>query len=193
MNLLYIYPKISSKAAAALEGCIAKADLSTTMRQAFFFAQTAHESAVFTVMEENLNYSATGLLKVFPKYFNSSNVYSFERDPQAIANRVYANRMGNGDENSGDGWRYRGRGYIQLTGKNNYMAFAKSVNKSMEDILEYAGTVDGAAASAAWFWNQNKLNRFADASDFTGLTKAINGGLNGLDHRKSELKKWIGG
>ena len=192
MNLQSIYPKLNKRTVAALESCIAKADLSTTMRQAFFFAQTAHESAVFTVMEENLNYSATGLLKVFPKYFNSSNVHSFARDPQAIANRVYANRMGNGTEEVGDGWRYRGRGFIQLTGKTNYQAFAKSINRSNEDAIAYAGTVEGAAASAAWFWNTNRLNRFADVGDFVGLTRAINGGLNGLEHRQSELKKWEG-
>lgn len=192
MNLKSIYPKLSTKTLTALEGCIAKADLSTTMRQAFFFAQTAHESLIFTVLEENLNYSASGLLKVFPKYFNSKNVNSFARDPQSIANRVYANRMGNGTEESGDGWRYRGRGFIQLTGKANYQAFAKSANKSMEDILEYAGTVEGAAASASWFWNQNKLNRFADKNDYVGLTRVINGGLTGQEHRLQELKKWEG-
>ena len=190
MTLQSIYPKISTKTLTALESCITKADLSTTMRQAYFFSQLAHESAVFTVMEENLNYSSTGLLKVFPKYFNASNVHTFAREPQAIANRVYANRMGNGTEESGDGWRYRGRGYIQLTGKSNYSAFARSVNMSLEDVIAYAGTVEGAAASAAWFWNQNKLNRFADAGDYVGLTRAINGGLNGLEHRKSELTKW---
>ena len=191
-HLLSIYPKLNKRTLNALEKCVTTAQLNTTLRQAYFFSQLAHESSVFTVMEENLNYSATGLLKVFPKYFNSSNVHTFAREPQAIATRVYANRLGNGDENSGDGWRYRGRGYIQLTGKTNYSAFAKSVNMSLEDVIAYAGTVEGAAASAAWFWNQNKLNRFADAGDYVGLTKAINGGLNGLDHRKSELNKWTG-
>ena len=192
MSIQSIYPKLNKRTVAALEQCVTTAQLNTTLRQAYFFSQLAHESAVFTVMEENLNYSATGLLKVFPKYFNSSNVQSFARDPQAIANRVYANRMGNGTEESCDGWRYRGRGFIQLTGKSNYQAFARSVNMSMEDVIAYAGTIEGAAASAAWFWNQNKLNRFADAGDYTGLTRAINGGLNGLEHRKSELFKWTG-
>ena len=192
MNLQSIYPKLNKRTAAALEQCIITADLSTPLRKAYFFSQLAHESAVFTVMEENLNYSASGLLKVFPKYFNSSNVHSFARDPQAIANRVYANRLGNGTEESGDGWRYRGRGYIQLTGKSNYMAFAKSVGKSLEDVIAYAGTVEGAASSACWFWNVNRLNRFADAGDYVGLTKAINGGLNGQEHRLQELKKWEG-
>ena len=191
MNLLTIYPKLAPRTLAALEKCVLAADLRTPTRRAYFFSQLAHESAVFTVLEENLFYSAQALQRVFPKYFpNSTIANTFARQPEMIANRVYANRMGNGTEESGDGWRYRGRGFIQLTGRNNYVAFARTVGKSVEDVLQWAGTPGGAAASAVWFWTTNRLNRFADAGDFTGLTRAINGGLHGMDHRLSELKKW---
>ncbi len=135
-------------------------------------------------LTENLNYSAQGLLKVFPKYFQTdSQAKAYAKQPDKIANYVYANRMGNGDEASGDGFRYCGRGLIQLTGKSNYQNFADSLEMRVEDVPAYLATFEGAAQSACWFWETNKLNRFADAGDIKGLTKAINGGFIGLEDR----------
>jgi putative chitinase len=121
---------------------------------------------------------------VFSKYFQTPTIAAqYARQQQKIANRVYANRMGNGDEASGDGWRYRGRGAIQLTGKNNYIGFAHDMGMSLEDAIAYLETPEGAIMSAGWFWNNNKLNAIADKNDVTAMTKAINGGTNGLDDR----------
>lgn len=154
-------------------------------RIAAFIAQTAHESGGYTLTVENLNYSAKGLLTVFKKYFPTEDLAKqYERQPEKIANYVYANRMGNGDEASGDGWHFRGRGLIQLTGRNNYQAFATALGISIDDTVEYMGTPDGATASAGWFWDTNKLNRYCDDRDFVGLTKRINGGTNGLAERQ---------
>jgi putative chitinase len=123
-------------------------------------------------------------MSTFKKYFPTQELaQQYERKPQMIANRVYANRMGNGDEASGDGWRYRGRGLIQLTGKDNYTFFAGSLDIPVEEAAEYLATFEGAAQSACFFWEQNKLNRFADANDVKGLTRAINGGFIGLEDR----------
>jgi len=153
-------------------------------RAAHFFAQTAHESGNFKAFSENLNYSAQGLRGIFGKYFPTQAMAdAYARKPEKIANRVYANRMGNGDEASGDGWRYRGRGLIQLTGKDNYTFFAGSLGIPVEEAADYLSTFEGAAQSACFFWEQNKLNRFADANDVKGLTRAINGGFIGLEDR----------
>lgn len=150
---------------------------------AAFLAQVMHESGELVFVVENLNYGAEGLLKVFGKYFTQSSAVTYARKPEMIANRVYANRMGNGDERSGDGWKFRGRGLIQITGRNNYTAFAKSFNMTVDQAVDFAMTPTGAVATASWFWISNKLNRFVDADDFVGLTKAINGGTNGIEHR----------
>ncbi len=158
-------------------------------RIAGFLAQTSHESGKYKFLTENLNYSDKGLLKTFPKYFNESNVMEYARKPEAIANRVYANRMGNGDEASGDGWRYCGRGLIQLTGKNNYQAFANSEQMNIEDVPDYLITYVGAVRSALWFWNKNNLNDTADAGDLLMMTKKINGGTHGLAERTAEYKR----
>lgn len=154
-------------------------------RLAAFVAQMAHESGQFLYKEENLNYSAQGLMNVFGKYFpNSIIAGKYARNPKLIASRVYANRMGNGTEESADGYKFRGRGYIQLTGKTNYTLFAFDHDMTPEQAIDYLSTIDGAIESAAWFWSKNNLNRFCDSNDFIGLTKAINGGTNGLDHRQ---------
>jgi putative chitinase len=154
-------------------------------RTAAFLAQVAHESGGFNFTRENLNYSAKALQSVFRKYFpTEKDALAYERKPEQIANRVYANRMGNGDEKSGDGWLYRGRGLIQLTGKDNYSRFAKSIDKKLEEAIPYLETHEGAVASAAWFWTTNKLNTFCDRDDFVGLTRRINGGTNGLADRQ---------
>ena len=172
----------------ALEQLFPDYDINTPRRMAAFIAQCAHESGGFMVLKENLNYKAATLRKIFPKYFPTDQMaqeYASKSNKQeAIANRVYANRMGNGDEASGDGYRYCGRGLIQLTGKSNYQAFADSLEMKVEDVPEYLATFEGAAQSACWFWETNKLNQWADAGDILTLTKRINGGTIGLEDRK---------
>ena len=160
------------------------------LRLAHFFAQVLHESGCMRFDMENLNYSADGLRKVFGKYFaTTEEAEAYARKPEKIANRVYAGRMGNGDEASGDGWRYRGRGLIQLTGRANYKAFAEWIGDArvMDDpdlvCTEYA------VHSAVFFWIRNDLNRLADTDDVVGLTKRVNGGVNGLAHRRELLNK----
>jgi putative chitinase len=154
---------------------------------AAFIAQCAHESAGFRVLQENLNYRWTTLRKIFPKYFPTDELakdYASRPNKQeAIANKVYANRMGNGPEESGDGFRYRGRGLIQLTGKENYRWFAASLEITPEEASEYLMTFEGAAQSACWFWETNGLNKWADTGDIKTLTRRINGGYIGLEDR----------
>ena len=148
---------------------------------------TPQRTAGFTALKENLNYKAVTLRKIFPKYFPSddlANAYAnMPNKQEAIANRVYASRMGNGDEHSGDGYRYCGRGLIQLTGKSNYQSFADSLEMNVEDVPEYLATFEGAAQSACWFWESNNLNQWADKGDILTLTKRINGGTIGLEDR----------
>lgn len=158
-------------------------EINTPSRLACFLAQTAHESGGFNAIRENLNYSAQSLLRVFPKYFNAALAAKYDRKPEMIANRVYANRMGNGSEETGDGFKYRGRGLIQLTGKSNYTRFAADFGMELEEAVEYLETYDGAAMSAGWFWDANKLNDIADREDMLLLTKRINGGTIGLQDR----------
>lgn len=159
-------------------------EINSTLRIAAFLAQCIHESGGFIFLTENLNYKAESLMRVWPRHFSTLEIAkSYERNPQKIANKAYANRMGNGDENSGDGWRYCGRGLIQLTGKSNYQAFADSIETPLQDIPEYLQTFEGAVQSACWFWETNNLNALADKKDILGLTKKINGGTIGLDDR----------
>lgn len=167
-----------------LEQLLDDYDISTPLRVAHFVAQCAHESGNFVFIKENLNYRAASLQKLFSKYFPTAELAAqYANRPEQIANRIYANRMGNGDEASGDGYRYCGRGLIQLTGKDNYTFFAGSLGIPVEEASEYLATFEGAAQSACWFWEQNNLNRFADANDVRGLTRAINGGYIGLEDR----------
>jgi len=162
-------------------------DINTPKRVAAFIAQCAHESGGFMVLKENLNYKAASLRKLFGKYFPNDQIaaeYASKPNKQeAIANRIYASRMGNGDEASGDGYKYCGRGLIQLTGKSNYIAFAESLEISPEEAAEYLATFEGAAQSACWFWETNNLNQWADKGDIVTLTKRINGGTIGLEDR----------
>ena len=168
----------------ALEQLLPDYDINTPARVAHFVAQCAHESNNFLFIKENLNYKAVSLRKTFPKYFPTDEIAAqYALKPERIANRVYASRMGNGDEASGDGWRYCGRGLIQLTGKDNYTFFAGSLDIPVEQAAEYLSTFEGAAQSACFFWEQNNLNRFADANDVKGITRAINGGYIGLEDR----------
>ena len=154
-------------------------------RLAGFLAQTVHESGGFNFVKENLNYSAKGLMGTFKKYFPSDDLAKqYEKQPEKIANRVYANRMGNGDESSGDGYRFCGRGLIQLTGRINYTKFAQDLGMSIEDTVAYLETPNGAVASAGWFWDNNNLNQYCDSGDFVMLTKRINGGTIGIEDRK---------
>ena len=159
-------------------------EINTPKRIAAFIAQCAHESGGFRFLKENLNYKAESLMKTFPKYFSdrdTANAYA--KQPVKIANRVYASRMGNGDEASGDGYKYCGRGLIQLTGKSNYSWFAASLEISPDEASAYLETFEGAAQSACWFWESNNLNTEADAGDIKKMTKKINGGYIGLDDR----------
>jgi putative chitinase len=171
----------------ALSQLLPDYEINTSERIAAFIAQCSHESNGFTALKENLNYRPATLRKIFGKYFPSdelANAYcSMPNKQEAIANRVYANRMGNGDESSGDGYRYCGRGLIQLTGKDNYTWFAASLNISADEASEYLATFEGAAQSACWFWENNNLNQWADASDIVKMTKIINGGTIGLEDR----------
>lgn len=156
----------------------------TPVRSASYLAQIAHESGGFNLVVENLNYSAQGLMTVFKKYFPTLELaQQYARKPEKIANRVYANRMNNGSELSGDGWRFRGRGLIQLTGRYNYTQFADGLGISLDECVEYMETAAGAVSSSGWFWDNNNLNSYCDRGDFIGLTKRINGGTNGLSDR----------
>jgi len=168
----------------ALDQLLPDYDINTPLRVAHFIAQCAHESGNFLFIKENLNYRAESLMKTWPRLFPTIEIArQYEKQPEKIANRAYGNRMGNGDEASGDGWRYCGRGLIQLTGRDNYTFFAGSLDISVEEAAEYLATFEGAAQSACWYWEQNNLNRFADANDVRGLTRAINGGYLGLEDR----------
>jgi putative chitinase len=176
-----------------------KYKINTILRISHFLAQCAHESGNFSVKQENLNYSAKRLQEVFGKYFTThAKALLYERKPVKIASLVYGNRMGNGDEQSVEGYKYRGRGYIQLTGKNNYLLFDKSLNESGLEI-DIIGNPDLVATtypliSAAWFFNKNNLNEIADLGGtkeiITRVTKKVNGGTHGLDSRISYFNKF---
>jgi len=163
--------------------------MTSNIRLKHFFAQLDHESGLKPI-SENLNYSANGLLKIFGKYFGINSAVLFARMPEDIANKVYANRMGNGNECSGDGWKYRGRGFIQLTGKNNYTQLSKDTGIEFINNPDLLLNEADAMIAALWFWTQNRLNRFSDADNVEGLTRAINGGYNGLAHRKELTIKY---
>jgi putative chitinase len=169
---------------SALAQLLPEYEINTPQRIAAFIAQCAHESGNFVFLKENLNYRAESLMRTWPRHFPTMEIaQQYARQPEKIANRAYANRMGNGDEASGDGWRFLGRGLIQLTGKENYSWFAASLGISVEEAAEYLQTFEGAAQSACWFWETNKLNQWADKGDILTLTKRINGGTIGLEDR----------
>jgi putative chitinase len=166
----------------------------SAVRAAHFFGQTSHETGEFKTFSENLNYSAAGLKKIFKKYFNDLTALAYARNPEKIANKVYGNRMGNGNEASGDGWKFRGRGALQLTGKSNYEAFAKYLGKP--EIMDKPEMVadEYAFESAMFFFDKNKLwdicDRGVNEDSMLKLTKRINGGTNGLEHRKALTIKY---
>jgi putative chitinase len=164
-------------------------DINTANRVACFLGQTAHESGGYRALRENLNYSASGLNGIFKKYFPTpESAKPYERQPEKIANKIYANRMGNGNEASGDGFCYRGRGLIQLTGKTNYQWFAASIEESLEETIKFLETYEGAVQSACWFWESNNLNDLADKLDVKVMTKKINGGYIGLEDRIKHIE-----
>ena len=167
----------------ALNKILPDYDISTPARMAAFIAQTAHESGGYTALHENLNYQAASPCRVWPSHFNAGNADQYAHNPERIANRAYSGRMGNGDEASGDGWRFCGRGLIQLTGKSNYQAFADSVQMSIDDVPAYLQTFEGAIQSACFFWENTNLNAVADTGDIERMTKIINGGTLGLEDR----------
>ena len=178
----------------ALADILPKYDITTEARVAGFIAQCAHESGNFMTLEENLNYREETLLKVFPRYFGAGkrNAAEYAKNPEKIANYVYmdefrTSKMGNVKE--GDGWRFRGRGLKQLTGRENYTNFGKSVNMTAEQAADYVATEKGAIESACWFWNAKKLNDVADTGDVVKMTKIINGGDIGLADRQARYKK----
>lgn len=177
-----------------LEEQLAKYDINTLERIAAFLSQTGHESLNFTATHENLNYGAPGLMATFKKYFPTQELAdAYARQPEKIANRVYANRMGNGDEASGDGWRYRGRGIVQLTGHDNYKACSLAVFQD-ERLLEdpnWLESKEGCVIGACWFWTTRHINKAADAGDTDAVTRLVNGGLNGIDDRKARYEKYI--
>lgn len=169
---------------------LSKNGVNTPLRLAHFFAQIHHESNLKPVAE-NLNYSAQALRSVFGKYFPTlSEAESYARQPQKIANKVYANRMGNGDEKSGDGWKYRGRGFLQITGKNNYILLSDFAGVNYVENPDLLLNEADSMVSALWFWNKNNLNSWADADNIREVTRRINGGYNGLEHRAELLRKY---
>jgi len=194
MNLDKLKGHIPDNVIAQIPGVMSKFEINTPLRLAHFLAQCGHESGGFRLTKENLNYSAKGLMGIFKKYFPTEVLAkTYERKPEKIANKVYSSRMGNGDEASGDGAKFCGRGYIQLTGKDNYTAFGKSIN---EDIAANPTWVAEkyALLSAAWFFNKNKLHIMADggATDavVTSITKRVNGGTIGLPDRIKHFKEY---
>jgi putative chitinase len=189
MNLSNLNKKIPVTVIDQIPSVIEKFKIDTPLRLAHFLAQCAHESGDFKATIESLNYGAKGLLATFPKYFTAETAALHERKPEKIANIVYANRMGN--DNVADGWKFKGRGYIQLTGKDNYSAFDKCVD---DDILANPDLIATKypLLSAAWFWNSRNLNALADKgatdADVTAITKKVNGGTHGLPDRIAKFK-----
>jgi putative chitinase len=159
-------------------------DINTPERLAAFLAQTAHESGGYRAIKENLNYKAASLMKVWPRHFPTMEIATaYAGKQEKIANRAYGNRMGNGPEESGDGWNFAGKGLIQLTGKDNYTRYAQSLEINLDEASEHLTTFEGCVQSAAWFWESNNLNQWADKGDILTLTKRINGGTIGLEDR----------
>ena len=175
---------IDEKWLEPLNATFAKYDIGTPLRQAAFIGQCSHESANFKTLEENLNYKPESLMRVWPSRFpDLPTAMKYAHNQEAIANKVYGGRMGNGVEESGDGWKYHGRGLIQLTGKENYEHCGSGLGVDLLGNPDLLSTPEYAALSAGWFWNKKGLNALADAQDYDTMTKRINGGLIGLNDR----------
>jgi len=194
MDISKLKGHIPDKVLSQIPDTAAKFEINTPLRLAHFLAQCGHESGQFRVVNENLNYSAKGLLGIFKKYFpTEEKAKLYERKPEKIANLVYASRMGNGSESSGDGYKYRGRGYIQLTGKDNYTAFGKAIGENIQATPDLVST-NYPLLSAAWFFNKNGLHKLADKGEtpevVTMITKRVNGGTIGLADRLKHFKEY---
>ena len=193
MNLDKLKGHIPDTVIAMLPDTIAKFELNTPLRLAHFLAQAGHESGGFKLVNENLNYGAKGLLGIFPKYFNAETAALYERKPEKIANIVYGSRMGNGDKTTGDGYKFRGRGFIQLTGRDNYTAFSKAINEDLTMNPDLVAT-KYPLASAAWFFHKNGLHKIADEGAteavVTKVTKRVNGGTIGLADRLKHFNEY---
>jgi putative chitinase len=191
-NLLAVTtPAMADKWLDALNATAERFDINTPERIAGFLSQLAHESGGFTATSENLNYRADTLTRVWPSRFPPGVAESYAMQPEKIANKAYCDRMGNGDEASGEGWKYRGRGLIQLTGKDNYAAFTINCDVDALNNPDLLAEPELAALSAGWFWSKNNLNALADAKNVEGMTRRINGGLNGLDDRQAKYAKVV--
>lgn len=196
MNLDKLKGVVPDQVLTEIPTVMEKFQINTPLRLCHFLAQCAHESGNFKAVTENLNYGPVALLATFKKYFpNAAKADLYARKPEKIANLVYGNRMGNGDEASGEGFKYRGRGYIQLTGKVNYQSFDKVVDENVTDNPDLVAT-KYPLLSAAWFWNSRTLNTLADKgasdADVTAITKKVNGGTHGLEDRIAKFKKFYG-
>jgi len=159
-------------------------DITTSQRMAAFMGECCVESAKFTAVQENLNYTAGSLSRVWPRLFPAGIAEQYAHNPEKIANRAYGGRMGNGDESSGDGWKFRGRGLIQMTGHDNYQSFADSLQIGIDEAASYAETFEGAVQSACWFWETNNLNALADQGNIDKISHIINGGTLGQEERR---------
>jgi putative chitinase len=189
-QLLQMFPNsgpVAGVFVSALNDAMARFKIEGQQRVAAFLAQVGHESGQLRTLVENLNYSADGLMRTWPKRFNLLTATAAARKPEQIANIVYASRLGNGPAVTGDGWRYRGRGLIQVTGWVNYQACSSALGLDLLTKPELLEQPAYAALSAAWFWSSNGLNELADAGQFEAITRRINGGLNGQPER---LKLW---
>ena len=188
IHILHGNPDAAAWADAAME-ILPKYEINTPNRIAGFFAQTGHESMNFTALSENLNYRAETLEKLFSKYFSKAgrNAADYAKQPEKIANIIYGGRMGNVQE--GDGYRFRGRGVIQLTGRDNYTAFGKTINMSPEQVIDYVQTKKGALESACWYWNSRKINTACDEGDIVKMTRLVNGGSIGLEDRRKHFEQ----
>jgi len=194
MDISRLKGHIPDKVLSQIPDTAAKFEINTPLRLAHFLAQCGHESGQFRVVNENLSYGAKGLLGIFKKYFpTEEKAKLYERKPEKIANLVYASRMGNGPESSGDGYKYRGRGYIQLTGKDNYTAFGKAIGENIQATPDLVAT-QYPLLSAAWFFNKNGLHKLADKGAtpevVTMVTKRVNGGTIGLADRLKHFKEY---
>ena len=176
----------------ALNDELDKYSINTVPRVAAFMAQTAHESANYTALKENLNYTAKALGTIWPKRFPPDVAAAYAHDPEKIANRAYCDRMGNGPEESGDGWKFHGRGLIQLTGRSLYEKFSAEISKELDETVDYCETPDGAVESACFFWEHHQLNSVADAGNIEHMTRIINGGTLGIEDRTARFHHALG-
>ncbi len=181
--LAAVVPQAATRFAGPLNEACRAFEITTPLRLAHFLAQTAHESALYTVLVENLNYGARGLLATWPSRFDAARAEAYARQPERIANYVYADRMGNGPETSGDGWRFRGRGILQVTGRATYRDVGGFLGVDLEADPDLLATPRFAALAAGWYWRSRRINELCDRDDAVAVTEAVNGGRHGLDER----------